>query len=156
LGAASTDLTADERTSLRSRLDAEATRIAGGYVQRAFATDSATKWAVLDEPLVLVASDTVSTMRELLPVLALLDGHALVITAPGYAGDVVDTLRANRTQRTLRVCAVTTDHDPTDLAALVHGRPTTAADRQAGYIPRESLGRPQRWVSDSAASWIIV
>ncbi|WP_028709712.1 hypothetical protein [Propionicicella superfundia] len=156
-GAPSTDLNAEQRKALHDRLDTtEVARIPGGYPQREFATDSPTGWAVLDDPLVLVSSDEITAMRELLPVLALLDEHPLVVVAPGFTADVVDTLRANKTRRALSVCPVITDHGPAALADLVDGRPLTAADLQAGYVPRDALGRARRWISDAKQSWIVV
>lgn len=156
-GVASTALTDDDRVALRELITTDAAhRMVGGYPIREFATDRDTGWSVLDGPVVLIAADEVTSMRELLPVIETAAQRPLVIVAPGFSNEVVDTLRVNKSQRKLRVCPVLTAEDPHVLAGLLDGQPLTGSDLRSGYVPDAALGHPSRWVCDDSQSWIIV
>ncbi len=153
-GAPSTELSVERRSDLQASLS-DAVKFAGGYATRDFITDSVTGWAVCDHPRVLLVSDGIHSMRELLPVIALLDGDPLVLVAPRIGDDVVDTLRANQTQRTLAVCPVLFEGDLGPVAEAVNGLCLNSAKLQAGYVPAEALGRAETWVSDGSRSWVV-
>ncbi len=157
-GAPSTELDSAARAALRRLVASEkAIQLAAGYPDRAFATDSVTGWAVLPSPLILYVAERVTSMRELLPVLELLDAvsQSLVVVAPGFADEVVDTLRVNKIQRKLRVVPVPTSANLTRIITATGGDVVTAQDMQAGYLPREALGTASQWVSSRDASWVI-
>jgi hypothetical protein len=153
-GAEPTELDEDTRQAIRAQLT-HATRIDGGYPRKEFATDTPTGWAVLYQPSVLVSNDEIVSLRELLPVIAASAGRPLVLVAPGFSRDVIDTLAVNRIQDKLAVCPVVTDHDPADLAHLVGGAALDGTDLQAGYVPASALGQPGLWVSARTESWLI-
>lgn len=133
--------------------------VAAGWASADFVTDRGTGWAVLDDPVVLVCADQVSSIRELLGVLErmLLSRTPLVVVAPAMAADVLATLEVNRIQGRLAVVVVLVA-DPAERDALAHdcgAAPTVRADRQAGYLPPGALGRCLRWVSTDRRSLAI-
>lgn len=155
--APSTELTAADRAELRRALDSgSAVKMTDGYPYRDFATDSETGWAVLPNALILYAADEVTSMRELLAIIELVGAsESLVVVAPKFADEVVDTLRVNKIQRKLRVVAVLSAADPAPMIAVTGGEPVPGRDLQAGYVPRATLGTAAQWVSSPDASWAI-
>ncbi|GAA1434305.1 hypothetical protein GCM10009616_28330 [Microlunatus lacustris] len=127
-----------------------------GWASADFVTDPATGWAVLDDPVVLVCGDEVASLRELLDLLErlLLSRTPLVLVAPRIAPEVMATLEVNRIRSLLSVVAVLVG-DPATRDELARGcgaTPVDRADRQAGYLPPEVLGRCRRWVSTDRCS----
>lgn len=130
-----------------------------GWASADFVTDPATGWAVLDEPVVLVCADEVASLRELLDLLErlLLSRTPLVLVAPRVAREVLATLEVNRIRGLLSVVVVLVG-DATARDALARGcgaTPVERADRQAGYLPPEVLGRCRRWVSTDRRSLAV-
>lgn len=154
LGSSTTDLDVERRTELQTVLK-QAPSIAGGYPLPEFATDSVTGWAVWDNARVLVIGDEVASIRELLPVFALTRAQPLIVASPRIADEVVDTLRANKTQRKMDVCPVLIKGETSEAARLVSGRSLASRDLQAGYVPDDALGHVNTWISTASRSWIM-
>jgi hypothetical protein len=136
----------------------EAVRIEAGYAKPTFVTDAASKWAVLNDPTILVCAEPVTSIRELLPImeLALLAQRSLVIAAPSFTADVLATLEVNVIQQKLRLVAVVA-HQPVleHIATRTGATLLDRSDLQAGYVPADHLGRAGRWVSDSRQTWLF-
>lgn len=154
---ASTDLTALTRTDLKAA-QAGAPSIATGIPSESFVTDSPTGWAVAGDPYVAVLADRVDTVRELLPLLerAHKDGRPLVLAAPGFGTDVLDTLAANTVQGKAQCVPVVVDAAQAErVAALSLATPLAHTDLQSGWAPAEALGTIGTWISDRKHSWLI-
>lgn len=132
------------------------TRLGFGHLGVEFAT--AGSRAIYAAPRILLIDGSISTMRELLPLLATTSpASAAVVVALGFADDVLATLRANRRAlRTPVVAAQASRRDLYELAAVVDGEVLTEQDLRAGYIPGAALGRAVSWVSDECQLWVEV
>jgi hypothetical protein len=149
----------DRETISRQIADAQTVTVAAGYASRDFVTDPASGWAVLDRPAVLVCSDPVETIRELLGVLEqlIMARTPLVVVAPGVAAEVLATLEVNQIRQTMQLLAVIPH--ATELSALATACGATMIDRadlRSGYTPADWLGRCERWVSTAKASHVIM
>lgn len=156
-GAESLALDPVRRTALRARV-AAGTPVPAGLASTRFVTDPETGWAVADDATVLVCSESVESMRELLPTLerVLASGAPLVIVAPGMRAEVLGTLEANQAQRSLRLVVVRADHDPLyRLAELSGATPLDHSDLQAGYAPDSAFGAVATWVSTKKETWVL-
>jgi len=154
---ASTDLTALTRTDLKAA-QAGAPSIAAGIPSDSFVTDSPTGWAVAGDPYVAVLADQVDTVRELLPLLerAHKAGRPLVLVAPGFGTEVLDTLAANTVQGKAQCVPVVVNDEQSDrVAALTLAAPLLHTDLQSGWAPEEAMGSIGTWISDRKHSWLI-
>jgi hypothetical protein len=153
------ELTTAEREQLAQQVkDPTTVKIAAGFLSRDFVTDRSTSQAVLDTPRVLVCTDRVESMRELLMILEklVLSRTPLVIVAPSLSDEVRHTLEVNQIQGVLRLLAVTTSGGELDrAAAATRAQPRSRSDLQAGYVWPEHLGTCTRWVSTAKASFVI-
>lgn len=153
-------LDAEQRTEITERLADDQTPMVGvGYASADFITDTTSRWAVLDHPVVCVCADEVVSIRELLGLLErlILSRTPLVLVAPELTRDVLGTLEVNQIQRRLAVVVVLLPDagERQRLAELCGARPTQRSDRQAGYLPPEVLGRCDRWVSTATSSHVL-
>ena len=159
-GAEPSDLTASQRAVITTQLSDPATiTIRAGYASKDFATDRSSGWAVLESPRVLVCADPVTSMRELLTVLEklIISRTPVALIAPGMADEVRTTLEVNKIRQLIQVVAVTApDADLRTIAAATDARLIDRADRQAGYLDLDRLGRCARWISTPTASHIVV
>ena len=156
-GLPGTGLTDQQRSDLKTSVDAAAT-IRAGIPDDRFITDAASGWAVASDPVVALCGEPVLTVRELLPVVerAQRAGRPLVVAAPEFSTEVIDTLAAN-TVRGKEQCipvVVTADQsaqitEHTLATALQH------SDLQAGWVPEAALGTVETWVSDRNRSWMV-
>lgn len=154
---ASTDLNALTRTDLVAA-QAAAPRVTVGMAAKDFISDSPTGWAVAANPMVVVLSDEVTTVRELLPVLqrAQAAGRPLVLVAPRFGADVLSTLAANTVQGKQQCVPVPANADQSErIAALTLARALSHTDLQAGWVPEDALGSIGTWISDRKTSWLI-
>ena len=155
-----TDLSPSERESIRGQLaDPQTVTVEVGYASRDFITDSATGWAALDHPAVLVCGDPVETFRELLGPMEklILSRTPLVIVAPVIAKDVLATLEVNAIRQTMQLLAVICDSAGLrTVATACHAMIIDRSDRQSGYLGSEDLGRCARWISTATSSHLIV
>ncbi|KAB1072981.1 chaperonin GroEL [Methylobacterium planeticum] len=86
----------------------EGMRFDRGYISSTFVTDPRTMRVELDQPYVLVSEKTISSLRELLPLLdAVMEtGRPLFIVAEGVEGEAFATLAVNTMRGSLKVAAV--------------------------------------------------
>ena len=151
------DLSAADREQVALQIkDPGTVRLDTGYLSRDFVTDPGASQAVLDSPRVLVCTDRVESTRELLAILerCSLSGTALVVVAPSLSDEVRGTLEVNQIRQALRVLAVTPG-EVRVVADATGAQPRERGDLQSGYVWPEHLGRCERWVSTSKASYII-
>lgn len=157
---ATTTLAPAARTTLAAAIDdPTTTTIAVGYASRDFITDPATSWAVQTGAQVLVCTEPVTSMRELLPVLerSTVSRTPLVLAAPAIAPEVLATLEVNQIRGLVRLLVVVCpDADPlAAIARVTAAVPLGRADLQSGYLPPDQLGRVGVWVSDGKRSHLI-
>jgi hypothetical protein len=153
------EFTPSEREAIAAELKDPATvTIKTGYASRAFVTDQASSWAVLEDPAVLVCGDAIESFRELLGVLEklILTKTPLVVAAPSIAPEVLATLEVNKIRQTMRLLAVKPDDAGlATVAKACQATPVDRRDRQAGDVPEDRLGRCERWVSTAKSSHLI-
>ncbi|WP_018023361.1 chaperonin GroEL [Corynebacterium ulceribovis] len=79
-----------------------------GYLSPYFITDADAQQAVLDDALVLLVRDKISSLPDLLPVLELIaeSGKQTLIIAEDIEGEALSALVINAMRKTLKVCAV--------------------------------------------------
>lgn len=166
-GAASATQLTDDIQDVRQQLRTATTEpfaayadreIAVGYASANFVTAPGSREVVLEEPIVLVCSDDVETIRELLPALeqALRTGRPLVVVAPAIAKDVLGTLEVNAIQGKVPGVAVLAD-------AVVRGQvvdatgavPVDSTDRRSGWLDPQALGAAVRWTSAAKTTRVV-
>lgn len=156
-----TTLSRDQRAEIKAELTgAEVMRLGVGFLSPDFVTDKATQWATLETPRVLVCAETVTSVREILPVMESLavSSTGLVIIAPTFSDDVRKTLEVNAIQHTIALLAIAVS-DPALLVTIsdaVGGTAMSRGDLQSNYVRPTDLGWCQRWVSSATESWIMV
>jgi len=131
--------------------------LAVGYASADFVTAPGAREVVLEDPLVLVCSDAVETIRELLPALeqALKTGRPLVVVAPAIAQDVLGTLEVNAIQGLVPGVAVLADDAVRQQVTEASGAlPIDSTDRRSGWLDPQALGNAARWTSTRTASRI--
>lgn len=157
--APSTALSEDDRAKLKAQLaDGATITIAARRASDFFITDKSGGWSVLDRPRVLICTDPIHSVRELLGLLErmIAGRQPLVIMAPEFAEDVRKTLEVNQIRHLLSVLAVTADEDTRTAAITVTGATAVSvSDLRAGYLPDDHLGRCARWVGESRRSFVI-
>jgi hypothetical protein len=154
------ELTQAERQEIKRQLDQPSVvKINAGYASKDFVTDQASSWAVLDHPRILLCSDPVDSIRELLPILEklILAKTPVVIIAPRLGPEVVRTLEVNQIQRTMKLLAVSNvgGTELANIAASCGAEPVDRTARQSGYAGLDQLGGCDRWVSSRDASYLI-
>jgi len=79
-----------------------------GYISPYFANDGETLEAVLEDAYVLLSSDRMSSIVDLLPLLetVLSEGKPLLVIAEDVDGEALSTLVVNSMRKTIKVCAV--------------------------------------------------
>ena len=157
-GLAPTELDDATRRAIKDAL-AGSPRFAAGLPDQAFITDPETGWCVVNEPLVVICDDQVSTMRELLPVVKLARelGRPVVLVAPAISDEVRTTLRANWVQGGFSCLPLTmADDRRRSLASLTAAQPASESDLRAGYLPSSHAGSCHTWVSDKTTSWVLL
>lgn len=156
----STDLGKVAREALKLQLKDGATlSIKVGFASKDFITDTATGWAVLEQPRTLVSAEPIDALREILPALEkmALSQTPIVIVAPRIAAEVRSTLEVNVIQHRLSVIAVEADAElqPSILEA-VGGTHVPRDDLRSGYLLPEHLGHCRWWVSSAKQSWVVL
>ena len=121
------------------------------------ATHTGTR-SILEQPRVLVCADGIGSLREVLALLstASADMQPLVIAAPTIDAEVLETIIANKLAGKLEVAVVLGELAALKSLAEASGsEPVTLADRQAGAVVFNQLGRPARIVADPSSCWVI-
>ena len=156
-GLPSPELSDADRTALKRALGS-APSIGAGIANDRFVTDSPSGWAVADQPLVASFADPVDTVRELLPLLekAQRNGRSLVLAAPRFSAEVLDTLAANTVQGKAHCLPVVVTADQSaQVTEHTLAEPLSHTDLQAGWVPDDHLGTVDRWVADRGHSWLL-
>lgn len=159
--AESTALAPEERAELQAAIDSPGvTTIRAGYASRDLITDQPTGWSVLQRPAVLVSTEPISAIRELLGVLErqLPTSRPLVIAAPAISQELIRTFEVNHIQQLLTVLPVVIPDDPgalRQIAEITGATPMSRTDLQAGYVPPHALGSCATWIAAPDRSYLL-
>ncbi|GAB3798616.1 chaperonin GroEL [Micromonospora zhanjiangensis] len=102
-------ITVEEGSTLATELEVtEGLQFDKGFISPNFVTDLEAQEAVLEDPLILITTQKISSIEELLPLLekVLGSGKSLLIIAEDVEGQALSTLVVNSIRKTLKVCAV--------------------------------------------------
>jgi chaperonin GroEL len=102
-------ITVEEGSTLATELEVtEGMQFDKGYISPYFITDAESGEAVLDEPFLLVTTQKIGSIEELLPLLekVLQASRSLLIVAEDVDGQALSTLVVNSIRKTIKVVAV--------------------------------------------------
>ncbi|MFC6019562.1 chaperonin GroEL [Plantactinospora solaniradicis] len=102
-------ITVEEGSTLATELEVtEGLQFDKGFISPNFVTDTEAQEAVLDDPYILITTQKISSIEELLPLLekVLQTGKSLLIIAEDVEGQALSTLVVNSIRKTVKVCAV--------------------------------------------------
>ncbi|MEU6203818.1 chaperonin GroEL [Micromonospora musae] len=102
-------ITVEEGSTLATELEVtEGLQFDKGFVSPHFVTDAESQEAVLEDAYILITTQKISAIEELLPLLekVLQDSKPLLIIAEDVEGQALSTLVVNSIRKTLKVCAV--------------------------------------------------
>ncbi|MEU4676637.1 chaperonin GroEL [Micromonospora sp. NPDC023737] len=102
-------ITVEEGSTLATELEVtEGLQFDKGFVSPHFVTDAESQEAVLEDAYVLITTQKISAIEELLPLLekVLQNSKPLLIIAEDVEGQALSTLVVNSIRKTLKVCAV--------------------------------------------------
>jgi chaperonin GroEL len=102
-------ITVEEGSTMATELEVtEGLQFDKGYISPYFATDAEASEAVLEDPYILVTTQKISSVEELLPVLekVVQASRPLLIIAEDVEGQALSTLVVNAIRKTFKVCAV--------------------------------------------------
>jgi chaperonin GroEL len=102
-------ITVEEGSTLATELEVtEGLQFDKGFVSPHFVTDAESQEAVLDEPHILITTQKISAIEDLLPLLekVLQTNKPLLIIAEDVEGQALATLAVNAIRKTLKVAAV--------------------------------------------------
>lgn len=138
----------------------EAPTLPGGVPDASFLNRPDEARAVVTAPAVLVLESRLDADADATTILiaAARRGRPLVIAAPGFAPEILGTLRANIRRGSLTVLPIVLQ-DPLArrrALALTAGLGVGAADLTSGWLPDESWGSCLGWVADLDDSWVLV
>lgn len=155
-----TELSADERTHLQAAIQQPGvTTIEAGYATPDLITDPTTGWSVLRNPNILVSSEAITAVRELLGVLErqLPTNRPLIIVAPNISQELIGTFEVNHIQQLLTVLPViVTDPDArAEIAESTGATPVSRTDLQSGYAAAQLLGSCGTWIATPDRSYLL-
>jgi len=102
-------ITVEEGSTLATELEVtEGMQFDKGFISPHFVTDAEGQEAVLENAYILITTQKISAIEELLPVLekVVQDAKPLLIIAEDIEGQALSTLVVNAIRKTLKVCAV--------------------------------------------------
>jgi chaperonin GroEL len=102
-------ITVEEGSTLATELEVtEGLQFDKGFISPHFVTDAESSEAVLDDPHLLITTQKISSIEELLPLLekVLQTGKPLLVVAEDVEGQALSTLVVNSIRKTIKVCAV--------------------------------------------------
>ncbi|RKN44430.1 chaperonin GroEL [Micromonospora endolithica] len=102
-------ITVEEGSMLTTELDVtEGLQFDKGFISPNFVTDVEGQEAVLEDPYILITTQKISAIEELLPLLekVLQNSKPLLIIAEDVEGQALSTLVVNALRKTIKVCAV--------------------------------------------------
>ncbi|GIJ44745.1 60 kDa chaperonin 1 [Virgisporangium aliadipatigenens] len=159
-------ITVEEGSTLSIDLDVtEGMQFDKGYISPQFVTDAEANEAVLEDAYILVTTQKISAIEELLPLLEKVVGASkpLLIVAEDVEGQALSTLVVNAMRKTIKVCAIKApgfgDRRKAmlqDLAILTGGEVIAP---ELGYkldlVGLEQLGKARRVVVDKDNTTIV-
>src|SRR5438309_6104441 len=159
-------ITVEEARSIDTTLDVvEGFQFDRGYLSPYFITDSERMEVVLDNPAILIHEKRLTSMKDLLPALELIQraGRPLLIIAEDIDGDALATIVVNKLRGTLQVAAVKApgygDRRKAmleDVAILTNGRAVTKdLGIKLESIKMEDLGQAKKVTIDKDNTTII-
>ncbi|MEU7620623.1 chaperonin GroEL [Micromonospora rifamycinica] len=102
-------ITVEEGSTLTTELEVtEGLQFDKGFISPNFVTDAESQESVLDDPYILITTQKISAIEELLPLLekVLQNSKPLLIVAEDVEGQALSTLVVNALRKTIKVCAV--------------------------------------------------
>jgi chaperonin GroEL len=102
-------ITVEEGSTMATELEVtEGMQFDKGFVSPHFVTDTEAQEAVLENPYILITTQKISAIEELLPILekVLQETRPLLIIAEDVDGQALSTLVVNSIRKTVKVCAV--------------------------------------------------
>ncbi|WP_433314037.1 chaperonin GroEL [Micromonospora chersina] len=102
-------ITVEEGSALTTELEVtEGLQFDKGFISPNFVTDVEGQEAVLEDPYILITTQKISAIEELLPLLekVLQNNKPLLIIAEDVEGQALSTLVVNAIRKTIKVCAV--------------------------------------------------
>ncbi len=159
-------ITVEEARGLETTLETvDGMQFDRGYLSPYFITDAEKMEAVLEDAYILIHDKTVSSMKDLLPVLETVaqTGKPLLIIAEDVEGEALATLVVNKLRGTLKICSVKApgfgDRRKSmleDIACLTKGN---VVSEEVGFKLENAvltdLGRAKRIVVDKDNTTII-
>src|SRR4029450_9319186 len=159
-------ITVEEGSTLATELEVtEGMQFDKGYIAPYFVTDAESGEAVLDDPYILITTQKISSIEELLPLLekVLQAGKPLLIIAEDVDGQALSTLVVNAIRKTIKVCAVKAPGFgdrrkamPQDIAVLTGGEMVAP---ELGYkldsVTLDQLGTARRVVITKETTTIV-
>jgi len=102
-------ITVEEGSTLANELEVtEGLQFDKGFISPHFVTDAEAQEAVLDDPYILITTQKISSIEELLPLLekVVQASKPLLIVAEDVEGQALSTLVVNALRKTVKICAV--------------------------------------------------
>ncbi|MDI5937566.1 chaperonin GroEL [Micromonospora sp. DH15] len=102
-------ITVEEGSALTTELNVtEGLQFDKGFISPNFVTDAEGQESVLEDPYILITTQKISGIEELLPLLekVLQNNKPLLIVAEDVEGQALSTLMVNAVRKTIKVCAV--------------------------------------------------
>ncbi|MFG2057717.1 chaperonin GroEL [Micromonospora sp. NPDC048930] len=102
-------ITVEEGSALTTELEVtEGLQFDKGFISPNFVTDVEAQESVLEDPYILITTQKISAIEELLPLLekVLQNNKPLLIVAEDVEGQALSTLVVNAIRKTIKVCAV--------------------------------------------------
>jgi chaperonin GroEL len=159
-------ITVEEARSIDTSLDVvDGFQFDRGYLSPYFVTDPERMEVVLDNPAILIHEKRITSMKDLLPVLELIQraGRPLLIIAEDIDGDALATIVVNKLRGTLQVAAVKApgygDRRKAmleDMAVLTNGKAITEdLGLKLENIGMEDLGQAKKVTIDKDTTTIL-
>jgi chaperonin GroEL len=159
-------ITVEDGSTLQTELEVtEGLQFDKGFISPHFVTDPEAGEAVLDEPYLLITTQKISAIEDLLPVLekVVQTNRPLLLVAEDVEGQALSTLVVNSIRKTLKVCAIKApafgDRRKAmlqDLAVLTGGELIAP---ELGYkldsVGLEQLGSARRVVVDKDTTTVV-
>ncbi|MFI6822331.1 chaperonin GroEL [Micromonospora sp. NPDC050187] len=159
-------ITVEEGSALHTELEVtEGLQFDKGFISPNFVTDLESQEAVLENPYILITTQKISAIEELLPLLekVLADSKPLLIVAEDVEGQALSTLVVNALRKTIKVCAVKApgfgDRRKAMLQDMAIQTGAELVAPELGYkldqIGLEALGTARRVVVDKENTTIV-
>ncbi|MFV2008898.1 MULTISPECIES: chaperonin GroEL [unclassified Micromonospora] len=159
-------ITVEEGSTLATELEVtEGLQFDKGFISPHFVTDAEAQEAVLEDAYILITTQKISSIEELLPLLEKIaqDGKPLLIVAEDVDGQALSTLVVNAVRKTVKICAVKAPGFGDRRKAMLQDMAVlTGAELIApelGYkldaVGLESLGRARRIVVDKDTTTVV-